>query len=179
MTIIYRAQKGAPLTIEELDGNFKDLEKRLETVEDPASPEGGISHIRLEGDELVFEGSQGISLGRVRLPLPHFHGRGEWQPSNNYNLYDLVRYEDTLYLCLQAHQSNHFDQEREYWQILWQPPKSEFLFPKIPLLIESSLPLPDPGMIGLLIDADTVLPIYADGKAWRRFSDHQVVGEPS
>jgi hypothetical protein len=33
MTIVYRIEKGAPLTAEELDNNFKDLHKRLEALE--------------------------------------------------------------------------------------------------------------------------------------------------
>lgn len=178
MTIIYRDQKGAPLTIEELDGNFKDIEHRLKALEEVPS-EGGISHIRLEGDEVVFEGPQGITLGRIRLPLPHFQGRGDWQPSTPYNLYDLVYHEAALYLCLQVHQSVVFDQEREKWQLVCRLSEKELLWPKVSLSLESSLPLPEPGKVALLIDAEIVLPIYADGTVWRRFSDHQVVGESS
>lgn len=93
-------------------------------------------------------------------------------------MYDLVRHESVLYLCLKAHQSRHFDQERDDWQVLWQPPQFEALSPKLPLFIASNLPTPEePGTMGLLIMDEKVLPIYADGKAWRRFSDHQTIGE--
>jgi hypothetical protein len=33
MTMIYRSDKGAPLTVAEMDGNFHDLDDRLSTVE--------------------------------------------------------------------------------------------------------------------------------------------------
>jgi hypothetical protein len=177
MTIIYRAQKGAPLTMEELDGNFKDLDTRLERVEEQAPYEGGISQVILEGDELVIQGPQDTTVGRVRLPMPQFLGRGEWQDHQDYSVYALVRHETALYLCLKAHQSTHFDQERHYWQLLWQPPKIETLSPKLPLFISSDLPASEPGTMGLLIAEDKVFPIYGDGKAWRRFSDHQTIGE--
>lgn len=177
MTIIYRAQKGAPLTIDEIDGNFKDLETRIEELETQPSRDGGISQITLEGDELVIHGPQETMLGRVRLPLPHFQGRGEWQEHQDYCSYDLVRHESALYLCLKAHKSGAFNRDHESWQLLWQPPQSESLSLKLPLFIPSNLPTPEPGTVGLLIDDEKVFPLYADGKAWRRFSDHNIVGE--
>lgn len=177
MTLIYRAQKGAPLTIEEMDENFKDLDTRLAVLESQESHEGGISQINLEGDELIIQGLHGMTVGRVRLPIPHFQGRGEWEALQDYGIYDLVRHEAALYLCLKAHKSDYFDQERECWQVLWQPPQSETLSPKLPLFIPSNLPAADPGMMGLLIEVEKVSPIYADGKAWYRFSDHKMIGE--
>ena len=177
MTIIYRALKGAPLTMEEIDGNFKDLDTRLEAIEEHTLDDGGISEILLEGDELVIQGTHHNTLGRVRLPMPQFSGRGEWEAQQHYNIYDLVRHETTLYLCLKAHQSVSFGQERDYWQVLRQPPQAEAALSKLPLFIQSNLPSPEPGAIGLLIAEEKVLPVYADGKSWRRFSDHEMIGE--
>ncbi len=177
MTIIYRAQKGAPLTMEEIDGNFKDLDTRLEAIEEHTLEVGGISRILLEGDELVIQGTNHSTLGRVRLPMPQFFGRGEWEAQQHYNVYDLIRHEASLYLCLKAHQSASFEQENNYWQVLWQPPQMEGVSSKLPLFIQPDLPSPEPGVMGLLIADEKVLPIYADGKVWRRFSDHAAIGE--
>ena len=177
MTIIYRALKGAPLTIEEIDGSFKDLDTRLEVIEEHTLDEGGISEILLDGDELVIQGTHHNTLGRVRLPMPQFSGRGAWETQQHYNVYDLVRHEITSYLCLKPHQSDSFEQERDYWQVLWQSPQTENNSSRLPLFIKSNLPSPEPGAIGLLIDDEKVLPVYADGKAWRQFSDHETIGE--
>jgi hypothetical protein len=37
MGIIYRCEKGAPLTKEEVDGNFRELDQRVQALE----PQGG------------------------------------------------------------------------------------------------------------------------------------------
>lgn len=39
MAITYRTEKGSPLTVEEIDGNFRELETRLNTLEEHG--EGG------------------------------------------------------------------------------------------------------------------------------------------
>ena len=46
--ITYRKDKGSPLTITEVDNNFKELNDRLQTLED-SSFEGGIDKIYLDG----------------------------------------------------------------------------------------------------------------------------------
>lgn len=175
MTLIYRDQKGAPLTIEELDGNFKDLNHRLETLESHSFEGGGISHMTLEGDELVILDAHHLELGRVQLPMPQFSGKGAWQKKHPYAVYDLIRHEHGVYFCLKAHESTTFEQDHSYWQLLWQSPQSDAVLSKLPLFIPSDLPRPEPGMMGLLIAEDKVLPIYADGKVWRRFSDYEAI----
>lgn len=177
MTLIYRDQKGAPLTIEELDGNFKDLNRRLETLEEHSFEGGGISDIKLEGDELVILGAHHLELGRVRLPMPQFLGKGAWQEKHPYAVYDLIRHEQGVYVCVKSHESTTFEQDHSHWQLLWESPQGDNALSKLPLFIPSELPRSEPGMMGLLIAEDKVLPIYADGKVWRRFSDHETVGE--
>ena len=34
MQIIYRSQKGSPLTIQEIDGNFQELETRIKALDE-------------------------------------------------------------------------------------------------------------------------------------------------
>ena len=66
MPLTYRHQKGAPLTVEELDGNFKELEARIQILENHTGETLG--KIELEGDQLSFMGSLGTHFGTFTLP---------------------------------------------------------------------------------------------------------------
>lgn len=66
MPLTYRHKKGSPLTAEELDGNFKELEERIQTLENHMGEILG--KIELEGDQLSFIGSHGTNFGTVSLP---------------------------------------------------------------------------------------------------------------
>ncbi|HBN22884.1 MAG TPA: hypothetical protein DD412_06585 [Holosporales bacterium] len=56
MTITYRNLKGAPLSADELDQNFKELHERLEKLEETVLPlsQGGVTRITQEGAELLL-----------------------------------------------------------------------------------------------------------------------------
>lgn len=66
MTLTYRHQKGAPLTVEELDGNFKEIDNRLQQLENHMGETLG--KIELEGNQLSFMGSLGTHFGTFTLP---------------------------------------------------------------------------------------------------------------
>ncbi len=66
MPLTYRNQKGAPLTVEELDSNFKELEGRIQNLENHTGET--IGKVELEGNQLTFMGSYGTIFGTVTLP---------------------------------------------------------------------------------------------------------------
>ncbi len=70
MTLIYREEKGMPLTVTEMDGNFRDLDERLKKLEsyDPRT----IPPLRVEseGHILIFKDQFGEIIGKCPLPIP-------------------------------------------------------------------------------------------------------------
>lgn len=117
MAITLWRHKNAPLTIEELDKNFEELDARLVALEKQAVHHEVLHKIFLEGDELCFENAFGMSLGRVRLPVPRFSYRGVWGQDRDYAYADLVRHQAGVYFCQQAHTSNKiFD--NQCWGVL-------------------------------------------------------------
>ena len=55
MPLVYRAHKGSPLTAPELDGNFENLDKRLQALESSPLMAEGIKEIRQDGDQLIID----------------------------------------------------------------------------------------------------------------------------
>lgn len=68
MTLIYRDEKGSPLTIQEIDGNFRELETRINTLSDAQEQTEGLGKISIEGDQIRFTGIFGTDFGSVTLP---------------------------------------------------------------------------------------------------------------
>lgn len=68
MPLTYRSLKGAPLTADEIDGNFKDLETRLKQIEDHPEAGESLEKIQLDGDQITFTGSFGMDFGTFTLP---------------------------------------------------------------------------------------------------------------
>jgi hypothetical protein len=120
MPIVYRLQKGAPLTVEEVDNNFRELNQRVESLEkNQGSKQGGIGNIVLQGTDLIFFSPTKEILNQVQLPLPHFCPRGKWQPRQSYAVYDFVAYDSQAYCCIKAHQSSdQFSTDLAAWQVL-------------------------------------------------------------
>ena len=116
MALVFREKKGAPLTIAEIDGNFKHLQERLESlVEAPAYVES-IKELKQEGDVIMVLGTLGTELGRIQLPKYTPRLRGNWEPQKKYVGGDWVRYKGRLYLCQKTHQSRSFDEgDGETW----------------------------------------------------------------
>lgn len=121
MAIIYRLEKGSPLTTEEMDNNFRELHQRLEKLEyrqaDTGVGWGG--HIELQGDTLIFLSATDDILSQIKLPLPYFHPRGQWQSQQTYAAYDVVNTGKQAYCCLNAHKSSEqFSQDQHHWRLL-------------------------------------------------------------
>jgi hypothetical protein len=107
MTITYRLTKGSPLTFAEEDGNFSDLDGRVHSLETGAFA-NPIDAITVSGNQMTFHytTSSGGGSDTVTIPTAQWNGRGNWAPSTNYAVNDLVLESSKLYLVKIAHASD-------------------------------------------------------------------------
>jgi hypothetical protein len=68
MTLIYRTQKGAPLTSLEIDTNFKELDTRLKHLEERPEKGEGLGKVQVKEDQVTFQGTFGSDFGTFPLP---------------------------------------------------------------------------------------------------------------
>ena len=68
MTIILRKIKNAPLTIDELDGNFQDLDERIKQLNTAMATSASIATIERNGNSLWFISKTGDIVADVPLP---------------------------------------------------------------------------------------------------------------
>jgi hypothetical protein len=106
MSITYRLVKGSPLTFAEEDGNFSDLDGRVHSLE-TLSYSNPIDAVTISGDQLTFHYTTAAGGGSdtVTIPTAQWNGRGNWLPSTNYAVNDLVVANSSLYLVKIAHLS--------------------------------------------------------------------------
>jgi hypothetical protein len=86
-----RSELDRPLSITEMDTNFSELRDLINK----------------------FNGYTGADF------FDTFNDRGIWTTSTEYEVKDLVRYNDSVYLCFEAHTSDSTLFESQYWK-LWQ-----------------------------------------------------------
>lgn len=188
MPLTLRSEKQAPLTVEELDQNFKELSDRIERLEKGNFPIETLDKIRHEGQEIVFMSSQGRELGRCPLPVPALQGRGVWQKEAAYCPGDLVDYEKSLFLCRHHHIAQEApplegknwtllcclasdkDKERLLQEDIPEGANAPGSFPNIkelPLYERETLPKPSLGKVGILL-APREKPklIFSTGQNW-------------
>ncbi len=109
--ITYRLEKGAPLTIEELDENFKTLETSIENLQAQIAP------IELkaiqDGDVLIFKNNT-EDIGHIVLPkfAPNF--KGKWQALGSYQTGDWVFFAKKLYACIKTHAATETIDEQNW-----------------------------------------------------------------
>lgn len=115
MNLTLRAQKGAPLTIEEMDNNFLYLKERIKEC---GQKGGSKIHIRQNGHLVEFLNEQDESLGNFMIPILLPSYQGKWMPSLTYQLGQWVRATDGIYGCLKSHTSADFEKEKENWQLI-------------------------------------------------------------
>jgi hypothetical protein len=120
MSIIYRHQKKEPLTIEEMDGNFATLEKQIKNLESTLPLAESIATIIQEGDRLTFQGSLGTILGQATLPKAFPNYRQKWQPHTAYHVLDWVQLKQSLYACIQPHTSKDFQEDQDFWALVFE-----------------------------------------------------------
>lgn len=191
MPLTLRSTKKAPLTVEELDTNFKDLHERVEALEKGSFALETLKNIELEGQELVFISSYGREVGRCPLPTPLLRSRGKWSSHTPYVEGDIVTHQREVFLCSKAHQSRESLKEHHAnWQLLLNlefltqtfkgdlsscPQEKEIEKSlssyEIPLYEPATLPSPHLGKVGLLLDGEKPPQlIYATDQEWKAVS---------
>lgn len=115
MSIIYRQEKGAPLTAREMDDNFHELEDRIRKLE-ASHPHQQIDSIEMEEDHMAIKDAVGQVMHRIKLPCLGLKPRGNWQRQRAYAVNDLVNRPEGTYICMQSHQPEEF--APEHWQPL-------------------------------------------------------------
>jgi hypothetical protein len=161
--ITYRSQKGAPLTAEEVDGNFRELETRVKVLEDHKEITEGIGKITVQGDQMTIAGTFGADFGTFSLPKAGFKPHGAWISQIAYHKLDLVTYEGGLFLCLNDHSSKTWDQEGAFWQEII--PK---LSSVLSLYEKATLPAKEVmGKFAFLMDEKGPTLVFFDGKKWQ------------
>lgn len=117
MPIIYRREKGIPLTTLEMDENFSDLDQRIKELETKPILAEGIRSIIQEGDQIVITGTFGTTWGPFVLPKCLPRPRGDWQENTPYAVGDWVIVKRNSFACVKAHMSSEvFD--LECWQLI-------------------------------------------------------------
>lgn len=168
MTITYRTEKGAPLTSLEIDGNFRELETRLNALEDHSEAGEGIGKIHVEGDQISFRGTFGANFGTFTLPKASLNPCGPWAPQKPYKRLDLVTAENALYCCSTDHISTTWPQDSPFWKQIFslpQPPPP----PTLPLYEKASLPEAEMmGKLALLLEDEGTTLIFFNGNKWQR-----------
>ncbi len=176
MAIIYRHQKGSPLTAQEVDNNFYEIVSRLEVLEQKTTQGESIAKIEQKGDRLEIIGTYGHLLGQATLPTLQYNVRGKWLPKADYAAQDVVTREAQTWVCREAHTTAEiFD--AKFWSLLLDA--SQALSPtsrtEIPIFMKETLPNPDLGQIALFAMEKNITLIYADGKNWRFVQDQKAL----
>lgn len=161
--LTYRLEKGAPLTLEEMDGNFRELEERLRNLSTQLEERESVGRLFLEGHTLRVMGSHGTDLGDVHLPSFSLQSKGEWKSGVSYVPSDFVTHQGALYACLHPHVSRVWDEEG-----LW---KEIFRFSQntssLPLYEAATLPSEENvGTLALLMGDQGARVIFFNGEGW-------------
>lgn len=119
--ITYRLEKGAPLTILEIDNNFRELEQRLKTVED----QNFDANLRVEQKEdvLVFH-CNFQEIAQVILPKFQPIFKGMWKANCNYHIGCWIYLNQKLYTCKTPHTSGT-EFENTFWQLIFDGAKHD------------------------------------------------------
>lgn len=104
MTITLRIPKGSPLTIAELDGNFTDLDERLQDVEDNQLTYRSIEEITQSGNSITVIYTDSTTDGPFTFDVLISY-RGDWAAATSYAQNDLVKANGIIYLVRIAHVS--------------------------------------------------------------------------
>ena len=174
MSITYRAEKGAPLTAAEIDGNFKELDARLKILEDHPEAGEGLGKIQVHEDQITLTGTFGTDFGTFSLPKESLRPCGAWLPNTPYQKLDLVTADSVLYCCLKDHTSIAWEPDRAHWQDVLSLPKP--LSTAFPLYENATLPKDERvGKLAFLLDDEGPSLIFFNGKTWQRLMKGEVL----
>ena len=109
MAVVLLKVKGAPLTKEEMDGNFEDLDQRLKALKECLD---GVRPMVREDDVMV---SASLPFKKEDF-LSHVKGR--FSPGTAYGIADMVSYDNGLYVCQK--ETSSIDFEEEAWLCLFK-----------------------------------------------------------
>ncbi len=113
--ITYRLEKGAPLSILEIDTNFRELEQRLNDLEDnPITPVIGIEQ---QEDVLIFK-IDGEVISHIVLPKFQPIFNGPWMKNTLYRVGCWAQHMGNLYTCKVPHTSSELF-EPSFWQCIF------------------------------------------------------------
>lgn len=167
MTITYRSEKGSPLTVQEIDGNFKELEQRINTLENHPEVGEGLGKIHVEGDQISFLGTFGTDFGTHSLPKTNLNPCGTWATQMAYKKLDLVTAENALYCCIIGHISTTWPQDSPCWKQVLALPQAPP--PSLTLYEKASLPeVETMGKLALLLENEGATLIFFNGNNWQR-----------
>jgi len=113
--ITYRLEKGAPLSVLEIDNNFRELEQRLNALETQGL-DGALTFEQQE-DLLIFKRNQ-QPVSHVVLPKFQPIFKGAWESEMNYRIGCWVYYDYKLYACTAPHTSA-VDFDFDSWQLIF------------------------------------------------------------
>ena len=181
MPVLYRHQKGAPLTADEVDGNFHHLVSRLERLEQKFIQNEFIARVEQEGDQLIIISNLENVLGQVKLPTLKYVLRGHWLPETSYAIQDVVTCKAQTWVCEHAHTSRaEFDSD--HWNLLLDASEDQqsptnrqlsVLPSQMPIFLKDTLPMPVLGQAGILVNSDKISFIYSDGVTWHLLKNSQ------
>lgn len=103
--LVYRSEKEAPLSIEELDGNFRDLDNRLKYLEEKIQTANILQDIKVDNNRFTFINPQGKVLADVPIPSIQLNAKGVWTPRTTYKKFDVIAMPGQSLICLQDHHS--------------------------------------------------------------------------
>lgn len=121
MPIVYRQDKCGPLSIEELDSNFRHLDERLRTLEASTILGEGVDRIEQDGDVVTIITQFGRVLGKFILPKCYPSVQGKWRSNTPYVKNDWVYLGKAMYICVNPHNSSEsLEMDAHNWQVIFK-----------------------------------------------------------
>lgn len=105
MAIVYRSVKGTNLEPAEFDGNFHDVDDRLNAIETSPSTAVSIASFDVAENQLTITLTDASIHGPFTLPVASIGNAGEWQPNVIYIAPKFVTVDGSLYLIIFSHNS--------------------------------------------------------------------------
>lgn len=105
MAIVYRADKGANLTAAEVDGNFHDLDDRVQNITDNPPVAVSIDYFVIEGTLLTIVMTDATTHGPFVLPVAQWRWTDQWEEGITYLVGDIFTDAGNVYFVRQQHVS--------------------------------------------------------------------------
>jgi hypothetical protein len=121
MSITYRNIKGIPLTSDEVDDNFRNLDIRLARLESSQGGTETVCRIEQEFNVLKFFTDRGREVGSATIPPFQINPQGEWRAGTRYVMNDLVANGNgQIWICLNPHTAEDWERDRSKWALFLQ-----------------------------------------------------------